>query len=110
MAIRDDRWKLIKFKLSDFGNEAVDATGRLTPPADGWPTDAPLGYKVVLYDLVNDPGETTNLAEQYSDVVTRLDAEHAQWNAELPPASEAILPGLRSIQTEIDGENVQLIF
>ena len=110
MAIRDDRWKLIKFKLSDFGDEVVDATGRLTPPAEGWSTDAPLGHKIVLYDLLNDPGETTNLAEQFPEIVMRLDAKYAQWNAELPLASDAILPGLRSIQTEIDAEKVQLIF
>lgn len=110
MAIRDERWKLIKFKISNFDDEAVDSTGRLTAPSNGWPVDAPLGHKVVLYDLVNDPGETINLAEEYTDVVERLEVEYSQWNAELPPASEAILPGLRSIQTEIDGENVQLIF
>lgn len=110
MAIRDERWKLIKFKLSNYGDDAVDAAGRLTPPASGWPVSAPLGHKILLYDLANDPGETTNLAEQYTDVVERLEAKYAQWSSELPPASEAILPGLRSIQTKIDSENVQLIF
>ena len=88
----------------------MDTTGRLTPPAEGWPTDAPLGHKIVLYDLLNDPGETTNLAERFPEIVMRLDAKYAQWNAELPLASDAILPGLRSIQTEIDDEKVQLIF
>ncbi|MED5411190.1 MAG: sulfatase [Pseudomonadota bacterium] len=110
MAIRDERWKLIKFKLSDFDDDAIDATGRLMPPAGGWGTDAPLGHKLVLYDLLNDPGETANLAAQYPDIVERLEAEYAKWNVQLPPASEAILPGLRSIQTEIDGSRVQLIF
>ena len=110
MVIRDERWKLIKFKLSDFDDDAIDTTGRLTPPAGGWHADAPLGHKLVLYDLANDSGETTNLAEQHPDIIARLEAEYAQWNAQLPPASEAILPGLRSIQTEIDGSNVQLIF
>ncbi len=110
IAIRDKRWKLIKFKQSNFTDDAVDSTGRLIPPIDGWSTDAPLGFLTVLYDLEADPGETTNLANEYPDIVEQLESAHANWNEKLPPASEAILPGLRSIQTEIDGKNVQLIF
>ena len=109
-AIRDERWKMIKFKRTDFDYADLNNTGRLDPPADGWGTDAPLGLVTLLYDLENDPGETTNYASQYPEILSRLEAEFAQWNAELPPASEAILPALRSTIVEIDGERVQLIF
>ena len=37
-----------------------------------------------LYDLPTDPSETTNLADKYPDVVTRLDAALRKWNATLP--------------------------
>ena len=110
IAIRDERWKLIKFKQSNFADDAVDSTGRLTAPVDGWATDAPLGYLTVLYDLKTDPGETTNLAYENPNIVDQLEKAHSNWNSMLPPADEAILPGIRSIQTEIDGKTVQLIF
>lgn len=32
-----------------------------------------------LYDLEKDPGETTNLAEEYPDVFNRLKEAHAKW-------------------------------
>ena len=110
IAIRDERWKLIKFKQSNFNDDAVDSTGRLTAPVDGWATDAPLGYLTVLYDLKTDPGETTNLAYENPNIVDQLEKAHSNWNSMLPPADEAILTGIRSIQTEIEGKTVQLIF
>jgi arylsulfatase A-like enzyme len=109
-AIRDERWKLIKFKRTDFNEANLNNTGRLDPPVDGWTDKAPLGLVTLLYDLQNDPGETTNLADQHPEILERLETEWAEWNAQLPPPSEAILPGLRSTIAEIDGETVQLIF
>lgn len=108
--IRDERWKLIMYKRSNFGEETLDSSGRLPPPENGWPTNAPLGHQVLLYDLENDPGESTNLSSQFPDVVARLEATFEEWNAQLPPADDAILPGLRSVITEIEGDEVQLIF
>ena len=110
IAVRDERWKLIKFRKSDFDDSAIDSTGRLSAPIDGWPTDAPLGYLTVLYDLETDPGETTNVASEYPNIVKQLESAYADWNAQLPLPSKAILPGIRSIQTQIDGQSVQLIF
>ncbi len=102
-AIRDERWKLIKYKRTD-------VTGLLEPPAAGWPTDAPLGLVTLLYDLQNDPGETTNVANRYPEIVEGLEAEFAEWNAQLPPPSEAILSAIRSAIIQVDGERVQLIY
>ena len=109
-AIRDDRWKMIQFKRTDFNSEDLNSTGRLDPPEGGWSTDAPLGFATLLYDLKNDPGETKNLAEKYPEILKRLKTEHSNWAEQLPPADEAILPGLRSTITEIDGEIIQLVF
>ncbi len=110
IAIRDEQWKLIKFKRSDFTEADLNSTGRLDPPAGGWTTDAPLGLVTLLYDLKNDPGETTNVAERYPEIVKRLENKHAEWNTQLLPLDESILPAIRSTLTEIDGETIQLIF
>ncbi len=108
-AIRDARWKLIRYRKTDFTPDDLDETGRLTPPADGWPTDAPLGHVTMLYDLDADPGETVNVAAEHPDVVERLSARHAEWVGTLP-AEPAILPAVRSTLIEVHGETVQLIF
>ncbi len=108
-AIRDERWKLVRYRHTDFTSEDLDETGRLTPPADGWPTDAPLGHLTMLYDLDADPGETVNLASEHPDVVERLTARHAEWVGTLP-TEPPILPAVRSTLVEVDGETVQLIF
>ena len=63
-----------------------------------------------MYDLETDPGETTNVASEYPNIVKQLESAYADWNAQLPIPSKAILPGVRSIQTQIDGQSVQLIF
>jgi len=110
LAIRDEQWKLIKYKRSEFVVADLDDTGRLEPPEGGWPTDAPLGFVTLLYDLQADPGETNNVAARYPDIVRRLERKHAEWNEQLLPADEAILPAIRSTLTEIDGVTIQLIF
>jgi arylsulfatase A-like enzyme len=109
-AIRDQRWKMIKYKLTDFDASDLNSTGRLDPPPDGWAADAPLGLITLLYDLQNDPQESRNVAAQYPDVVERLEAEYGQWDAQLPHPADAILPAIRSTLTDVDGKTVQLIF
>jgi arylsulfatase len=51
-----------------------------------------------LYDILNDPGETTNIINQHPDVVATLRTAYNQWwnealptmiNEEVPNASEA---------------------
>ncbi|MEO1996036.1 MAG: sulfatase-like hydrolase/transferase, partial [Planctomycetaceae bacterium] len=58
--IRGGRWKLLQ--ASGFGQSTFSG-----PP------------KFELYDLVNDPGETRNLAREQSDVLARLKAAYDTW-------------------------------
>ncbi len=109
-AIRDGRWKMIKYKLTDFTAADLDQTGRLTPPPAGWSTAAPLGLVTLLYDLDSDPQESNNLADEYPQVVRRLELEYQDWDAQLPRPSEAILPAIRSTLIEVDGNSIQIIF
>lgn len=108
IAIRDDRWKLIKYNKSPLTRADLRADGRLQPPKGGWPTTSPYGQITLLYDLHSDPGETKNLAEKYPDIVSRLQAEHARWAENL--LEKPILPAERSTLTEMHGETVQLFF
>ncbi len=108
-AIRDERWKLIRYRRTDLTAEDLGEAGRLTPPADGWSADAPLGHVTMLYDLDANPEETVNLASRHPDVVERLSAQHAAWVDTLP-TDPAILPALGSTLAEVDGEVVQLIY
>jgi arylsulfatase A-like enzyme len=108
IAIRDARWKLIRYNKTQLTAADLRADGRLEPPEGGWPTDSPHGQLTLLYDLQNDPGETENLAEEHPGIVVRLAAAHAEWAAGL--SATQILPGLRSTLAEMHGESVQLVF
>ncbi len=108
IAIRDNRWKLIKYNKTTLRPDDLEADGRLTPPDGGWPMDSPHGQLTMLYDMTADPGETTNLAEAHPETVARLKAAHAAWAEDL--ADEPILPAVRSTLTRIDGTWVQLFF
>ena len=107
-AIRDGRWKLIRYNRSLLGDEDLRPDGRLQPPVGGWPTDSPHGQLTLLYDLNADPGERRNLALERPEIVERLHAAYEAWNAEL--AETPILPGVRSTLANVHGETVQLIF
>ncbi len=56
-AVRDGRWKMV------FGN---GSGGREKPKGE------PFGEPYVLYDLANDPGETTNVLHQHPDIAQQL--------------------------------------
>ncbi len=45
----------------------------------------PDGSRVELYDVVADPSETDNLADQRTKLVQLLSAEALAWQATLPP-------------------------
>lgn len=107
-AVRDNRWKLIRYNRTDFTREDLERSGRLDPPEGGWPTDSPRGQVTLLYDLVNDPSETVNYAAGRPDVVARLTEAWNRWNAS--NTVEAILPAYRSTLAEFHGEIVQLVF
>lgn len=108
MAIRDSRWKLIRYNKTHLTKSDLDAHGRLQSPEHGWPVDSPDGQLTLLYDLENDPGERQNVAVKNPKIVTRLSQAHAEWAQGL--AAEPILPAVRSTLAEIDGEAVQLFF
>jgi arylsulfatase A-like enzyme len=109
VAIRDGRWKLIRYQRTDLrpgdiidgGDDSVQA------PPGGWSMDAPLGLITLLYDLRNDPGETTNVAAANPDEAARLDARLDAWRQGLVPPVQ--LP-IRSFVAEIDGEWVQFLY
>lgn len=108
MAIRDQRWKLIKYNKTDLTMADLGSDGRLEPPTEGWASTSPHGQSTLLYDLQNDPGEQHNLAIKYQEVVQQLESAYEAWARDLP--DEPIMPGFRSTLTTIDGETVQLIF
>lgn len=107
-AIRDDRWKLIRYNRSPLTTEDLRADGRLEPPEDGWPTDSPHGQLKLLYDLEADPGETENLAQEHPAIVARLENAHAAWSEGL--SDTQILPAIRSTLADMHGVTVQLFF
>ena len=108
IAIRDERWKLIRYNRSPLSKADLRADGRLEPPPGGWGTDSPNGQLTLLYDLSNDPGETENLAAEHPSIVARLEKAHADWATRL--TDTPILPALRSTLVDLHGDTVQLIF
>jgi arylsulfatase A-like enzyme len=89
LAIRDARWKLIDRSLRPGKAQPVEVSlPATTGPAaarrerqlqlhDPWSSDFPAAA-IELYDLVNDPGEKKNVAEQNPAVVKRLRAQLMQ--------------------------------
>lgn len=73
-AVRDGRWKLT----------IPDAAVRTGPPS---------GTEGMLFDLVADPSESRDVAAGHPDVVARLRALYAEWNAGLPPPHGAASSG-----------------
>lgn len=71
IAVRTPKWKLIKPIVED-------AQGKPLPHLHGTPRDPAL----LLFDLENDPGETTNLADQHPDVRDGLLAELTDWHTQ----------------------------
>lgn len=107
-AVRDQRWKLIRYNRTDFTGKDLDRSGRLEPPEGGWSNDSPKGQLTLLYDLTNDPSETVNYAASRPAEVQRLTDAWAKWNTRNAPTP--ILPAYRSTLTELHGETVQLVF
>ena len=108
IAIRDERWKLIRYNKPSLSKADLRDDGRLQPPPDGWGTDSPDGQLTLLFDLTSDPGETENLAAEHPAIVTRLEQAHADWATGL--ADTPILPAVRSTLVDIHGDTVQLFF
>jgi len=96
-------WKVNKTDLS-FDNINLDT--RRLPQVD-YPGDSPMGQMTVLYDLSVDIGEQTNVADQYPEIVERLERELQSWNSEL---AEPIWLSNRSTLHKLHGQMVQLFF
>jgi arylsulfatase A-like enzyme len=107
VAIRDDRYKLIKYNRTDLPPSSPAETGRLKPPEGGWPTGSPLGQITLLYDLTADPGESKNIAGEHPEVVARLAERLAVWQLGLV---DPTLPPIRSSSVVIDEQTVQMFF
>ena len=41
--------------------------------------------RIELYDIVNDPTELDNIADQHADLVNKLSKKLLKWQATLPP-------------------------
>ena len=80
--------------------------GRMLPEEDYPPVSAH-GQLTVLHDLETDIGEHQNGADQYPEVVERLEAAPAAWEAEL---AEPMWLSKRSTLAELHGEAIQLYF
>ncbi|MDE0442452.1 MAG: hypothetical protein OXL38_10075 [Gammaproteobacteria bacterium] len=107
-AVRDQRWKLIRYNRTDLTRQDLDRSGRLQPPEGGWPTDSPQGQMTLLYDLANDPAETVNYTASRPEVVERLTRAWTTWNT--GNAVVPVLPAFRSTLVDLHGETVQLVF
>jgi arylsulfatase A-like enzyme len=67
--IRQGKWKLLKKKIRRKKNQ---------PVVEGAPE-----FSMMLFDLVGDIGEKNNLAEEYPELVTTLDARMMELDAEI---------------------------
>ena len=86
-AIRDTRWKLV------FPHQYRTMDGQ-TPGADGMPGQYTHRHTpLALFDLENDIGETTNVAEEHPEIVRRLQAAADAIRAELGEGNRG--PGMR---------------
>ncbi|MEM6915829.1 MAG: sulfatase/phosphatase domain-containing protein, partial [Verrucomicrobiota bacterium] len=87
-ALRTDRWKYIRY-----------------PHGDGSPDK----HMAELYDLQNDPHETTNLIaeETYQDLVAELREELDTRIAEMVPGGEDKMPLDEGIKSELPDEKIR---
>jgi uncharacterized sulfatase len=69
IAWTDDRYKLIHVPSQDFGKLRNYRNGQ--NPATS--------FEFELYDIINDPAETTDVAKRYPDIVARMSAELIAW-------------------------------
>lgn len=87
-ALRTDRWKYIRY-----------------PHGDGSPDK----HMAELYDLQNDPNETTNLIneDKYQDLVAELREELETRIAEMVPGGEDKMPVDEGIKSELPDEKIR---
>ena len=106
-AVRSGKWKLWRVDLTDQDPASVlSRRVRLLPEQD-YPPVSVHGQITVLHDLEADIGEQENVADQHPEVVERLEAALATWEAEL---AEPMWISRRSTLAELHGKAVQLYF
>ena len=104
LAVRKGEWKLWLVNYAAPGS--ADTNHRLLPLID-YPVSSPYGQKVLLFDLSDDIGETTNVAEANPDVVLELRNILDGWAEGLV---QPLWPSRRSTIFELDGTPLQLFF
>ena len=85
---------------------ASHGRGRLLPLQD-YPDASPHGQVSLLYDLEDDEGERTNLADRLPERLRDLRDRLDRWESSM---ATPVWPSNRSTITEIDGALVQLYF
>lgn len=106
-AIRKGPWKLVRFPISRRSVDELDEAKRITPPEEGWNTNAPHGLATFLYNVTEDIAERNNLTDAYPDIVAELLSDLDRWRATL---REPVYPPIRSTLATMHGETVQLLF
>jgi arylsulfatase A-like enzyme len=83
MAWTDDRYKLV-FIPQNLDAKAKQAARHSQNPA----TD--LNFEI--YDIVNDPGETTNIASEYPEIVQEMTQQLSAWRKSVAQSIEGLEP------------------
>ena len=74
-SVRDERWKLHWVDADEPTAAAIEKVEKVH-----------LGRGQSLFDLINDPGESTDVSADHPDIVDRLTAAHEAWRAEMKSA------------------------
>jgi arylsulfatase A-like enzyme len=69
-------YKYNQVSENDFSGERSIMKGRFKLVAEG---QSPDSEDIELYDIQNDPGEKTNLANEYPEMVKEMQAELRKW-------------------------------
>jgi arylsulfatase A-like enzyme len=83
LAWTDDRYKLVYVPTQDFGKLRNKRTGQ----------NPGLTFEFELYDIVNDPAETTNLAMNHPEIVARMSEQLGAWRKSVALSIEGDEPG-----------------
>ena len=106
-AVRSGKWKLWRVDLTDQDPASVLSRGGRLLAEEDYPPVSTHGQITVLHDLEADIGERENVAGEHPEVVERLEAALAAWEAEL---AEPMWTSRRSTLAELHGQAIQLYF
>ncbi|MCZ6869332.1 MAG: sulfatase [Gammaproteobacteria bacterium] len=106
-AARVGDWKLWEVnRATEEQMQSMRPPGRLFTDFQA-PNESPNGQITVLYDLLNDVGETRNLTTEEADKAQAMSRAIDKWNEDMLPPSVQSTRGTGAI---IDGQAVELIF